>query len=189
VTLVLTPEQFGLVVEQLPAELELKIVAGLRSAAQRGKVEVVHQIDTAEPHPARNFGELRNSVKVSRLRDGALLSVDAPHAPFMEHGIRPTWVPLAPLIVWATRKFKSSFLAAAPKVTKGMSRYAKMVARSERQRAVSEETMTDVARNVQRAIARRGIAPRHYFAKAAASLPKFVHEEIKHELEKWKAHH
>lgn len=97
----------------------------------------VEEIDSAQPYPAVDTGELRRSVETEFDEDGATVAVTAPHAVFMEYGTRPFTPPLAPLVAWVERKG----MANGPDAIR-------------------------VARAIQRKIAREGIAPRNFFAKA-----------------------
>lgn len=140
----------------LGGDVEAAVVRGLQSAAMRLDGRVVHEIDHADPHPAVDRSELRNSVEVVPTDKGAIVKVTAPHAKIINDGTRPFWPPLQPLIDWLTRK-----------------------------QLVPEEEIPMRARMIQRAIAARGIAPRHYFDKAFAWLvrSKVVGREVGHELE------
>lgn len=151
---VLTFAQFADLVEDLPKEVEDAVIRGLRSAALRGVGFVVEEIDRAEPYPAVNFGVLRQSTKRALLPKGAQVYNDAPHFPFMEYGTRPHFPPIAPLVVWATRKF-----------------------------GVDEAEAEAIAWAVAKKIAREGIAPRGFFAKAMVRMQAVVQAEIGHELE------
>lgn len=147
--------RFGPELRKLPPELADATVRGLRSAALRGVGIVVQEIDNAKPHPAVNNGQLRQSVKYHALPDGAEIVVEAPHAPMIEYGTRPFTPPLAPLVAWVLRK--------------GF--------------ADTEQEAIRIARGVQRAIAARGIEPRHFFAKAMARVRVIAVQEVKRELE------
>lgn len=100
----LTLDQFIGVVGGLPDKLEKAGIRAMRSSAMRLQGVVVEEIEATSPHPPVDTGELRQSVSYDRLPDGAAVSVDAPHAPFMEHGTRPHTPPLGPLLEWASRK-------------------------------------------------------------------------------------
>ncbi|MFW6087399.1 MAG: hypothetical protein ACODAG_09350 [Myxococcota bacterium] len=151
-----TPDEFAWIIESLPEKMEKAIVRGLRSAAHRMWGFVVEEIDTAKPYPAVDRGELRSSVGVTSVPDGADVHVDAPHAPFLEWGTRPHWPPFEPIYHWVQRKG----LAADP------------------------DEAEDVARAVQLKIAMFGTEPRGYMAKAYQRTLDIVMEEIEHELER-----
>lgn len=140
--------------DKLPADLEAAALRGLRSAALRGKGFVVEEISYAEPHSAVDTGGLRNSVAVTLMPWGALLSVDAPHAAPINFGTRPYWPQQAPLALWALRK--------------GL--------------AADEEEAEEVAFFVALKISREGIKPRHFFDKAMKRVEDIVESEIHEEL-------
>lgn len=149
-----TLEQFADILDGMPAEIEQAGIRALRSAALRGVGFVVEEIDRAKPYPPVNFGQLRQATRYAPLPRGGQVFNDAPHFPFMEYGTRPHMPPIAPLVVWATRKFM-----------------------------VEEEEAKAIAWAVALKIAREGIEPRGFFAKAMARMREIVPDEIMHELE------
>ena len=153
---VLTLEQFGELVDDLPQELEVAVLRGLKSTAMRAVVLIVEEIESADPYPPVNTGALRQSIKWAALPGGNGFQVfsDAPHFPFMEYGTRPHMPPVAPLVTWATRKF-----------------------------GVGEKEATAIAWAVATKISVVGIAPRGFFAKGMARARQEVEAEIIHELE------
>jgi hypothetical protein len=157
-----TLAQWGKALPKIGKDIERAAMRGLYSAALRAKGIVVEEIDHADPYPAVNRGQLRQSVQVTKITGGWLVVVDAPHAAIIEHGTRPFWPPLAPLIEWVTRK---GFV------------------RSMGDPAEHEREVVKLARAVQWSIAARGIAPRHYFAKAMARMKPIVPQEIQRELD------
>jgi len=132
-------------------------IRGLQSAAYRLEGMAVDALKSTRPYPPEDTGELVRSAKTTPTRTGAIVAFDAPHAPFMEYGTRPHFPPLAPLADWAIRK--------------GL--------------ADTEEEADEIALAIARKIAARGIAPRHFLARAVRSLKrrKIVREEITAELE------
>jgi hypothetical protein len=150
----LTLDQFADLLEDMPKELEGAVVRGLRSAALRGVGFVTEEIDASKPYPPVNFGQLRQSTKWAPLPKGAQVFNDAPHFPFMEYGTRPHFPPVAPLIVWATRKF-----------------------------GVDEAEAEAIAWAVAKKIAKEGIEPRGFFARGIARMQAITTDEISHELE------
>lgn len=150
---------------RLGGELEAAALRGLRSAGERMVGIVVEKInepnpEEGAPYPPVDTGELQRSVKSTATPDGALVTVDAPHAPYMEFGTRPHYPPVEPIAEWAYRK--------------GL--------------ADSEEEAMDIARAICATIARWGIYPRHYMARAVDTMKRrhIVHEEIQRELAKLK---
>ena len=149
-------DQFVNILRKLDPELEAAIIRGLRSAALRLQGLVVQEIDQADPHPAVDRGELRNSHKYQATATGAVVSMTAPQAPMMEYGTRPFFPPTAPLAAWALRK--------------GI--------------ADDEEEADQIAFAIARHISQQGIEPRGYFIKAVDTLKNgILGEEIQRELD------
>jgi hypothetical protein len=159
VTRNITLTDFERRVTRFVPEIRRAYVRALQSAALRLNGIVVQEIDTATPHPAVSSGELRGSVDTELVEDGGIVSVSAPHAPMMEYGTRPFTPPLDPLVRWVVRKK----LAGSPAEAR------------------------QIARAIQRKIARDGIAPRGYMAKAFARLPPILRAEIITELSRMAA--
>lgn len=126
------------VARALGDEGERAVVRALRSAAINLQGRVVSSIDSAEPFPAVDRGELRNSVATVEVPQGALVQVQAPHAPPIEHGARPFWPPLEPIKQWVLRKGLTS----------------------------DADEAKQIAYRIASKFSKEGIAPRHYFAKA-----------------------
>lgn len=147
--------QYAALIKDMPPEVEAAVMRGIKSAALRGVGIIVKHIDTASPYPAVNNGALRQSVRVSFTARTAVLSVDAPHAIFIDKGTRPHRPPIGPLIVWATRKF-----------------------------GLDEREARRVAWAVALKIEREGIAPRNFMARAMAEIKgEVLNTEIMRELE------
>lgn len=85
-------------------------IRGLRLAARLGEAEVKKQIRGNKPFPVVDLGELLRSPKTSRLPDGALLEVTAPHGTYQEFGTGPAagnapfTPPFEAILEWARRK-------------------------------------------------------------------------------------
>lgn len=141
--------QFEQIVLRFEPRIRAAYVHALRASAMRLEGMVVEEIDRAQPYAAVDTGELRRSVDTTFVPDGAVVSVNAPHAAMIEHGTRPFVPPIEPLAEWALRKGLAQDPAGARRV----------------------------AWAVRRAIASRGIAPRRYFAKAWARLPPVLRAE------------
>lgn len=145
---------FPAILSALPEQFTDAAVRGLRSAGARLVGYTVEEITSASPHPAVATGELAGSVRSFPLDDGAIVRVTAPHAPFMEEGTRPHYPPIQPLRDWV--------------VTKGF--------------AQDEASVERIARAVALKIARDGIAPRHFFAKAVKRIEPDIPVEIAREF-------
>lgn len=135
-------------------ELRAAYLRGFRRAALRLERYTVEEIDIAEPYPAVDTRTLRGSVDTQFVPDGAIVTVDAPHAPMMEYGTRPFRPPLAPLVEWAQRKG----FATTPGEARG------------------------VAYAIAGKIAREGIAPRGYFEKAWNRMQRELRSDVLLEL-------
>jgi hypothetical protein len=134
----------------LVPELRTKTIRGLRAAARVLQARVVEEISAVG---AVNLGTLRDSVSVTNVDDGAIVTVDAPHAAPMEEGTRPFRPPLRPLMLWAQRKF-----------------------------SVDEGEAWRIARAVAAKIEKNGIEPRRYFATAIEESQAMMRSEIEHEI-------
>ena len=152
----ITLSRFARKIAKMGPQMERAIIRALRSSALQLDRRVLQEIDSAEPFPAVDRGELRNSRSIEIIKRGAIVSVTAPHAPHIEYGTRPFFPPLGPLARWALRK--------------GI--------------AEDEGEAYAIARNIQRKIGNEGIKPRHYFKKAWDRFVKHgvVTREIKAEL-------
>lgn len=146
-------DQYIREVNALPGEIEEACVRGLRQTALRGVGHVVESIQEAE---AVSSGELIQSVNQKRIPRGALLFVDAPHAPMVEHGTRPHWPPPGPIFEWVMRK--------------GL--------------AGDEQEGLDITFAIQRTIATFGTEPRHYFQRAMRTVNRDADEYIRAELKR-----
>lgn len=175
-------------------ELRTAYVRGFQRAALRLNAYTVEEIDTAKPYPAVDTGELRSSVDATFVDDGAIVTVDAPHAGIIEYGTRPFTPPLAPLVEWVKRKgFARPSRTFGPQTQRQttlrstLAQYRREARASglgakEARVSAEDKAATEIARAIQRKIARDGIAPRGYFAKAwgrmLADLQRDVHVEI-----------
>lgn len=136
----LTLDQFSAWLAKQGPKLDQAAVRGMRKAGAFLVAETVRQIDRAEPRPAVDTGELRNSANLTPHPDGAIVSVDAPHAAFVEYGRRPGRMPPPqPIEDWLRRKSSGD---------------------------MTDSEIKSAAYAIRLSIARNGIVPRHYFRKA-----------------------
>lgn len=152
-------DQFAKVIGSLGTDLGKAALRGARSASHALEAMVTEEIGQPSegcPHPPIDTGELMRSVGMMPTRTGAVVFVNAPHAPFMEYGTRPHFPPIRPLAEWAYRK--------------GL--------------ADSEEEAEAIALNIARTIARWGQNPRHFMQRAVRRFVRsgILQREIKHEL-------
>lgn len=134
-----TLKDFPQVLADLPKRFQDAAVIGLRDAANRLVGYTVEEIIKGD---VVAHGTLKDSVRAHNLADGAFVAIEAPHADAVEHGSRPHWPPIQPLIDWA--------------LVKGL--------------ANTEAEAKSIGFLVARAISRRGTRPRKYFAKAVARI-------------------
>lgn len=146
------------IIDDMPKRQRQAAVRGARSAAKRLVALTADAIADTSPYPPEDTGELKHSIRATNTKDGATVTVDAPHAPFMEWGTRPHRPPLGPLADWAYRK--------------GI--------------ADDEEEAEEIAMAIAAKIARDGILPRHFMARALRELERqgIVKEEILAEFRK-----
>lgn len=147
-----TLDQFARIVMTMDVGMENAIIRGLRSAARRLQTFVVEEIDAAEKV---DRGELRGSVSYTREADGAMVSVDAPHASIVDLGTRPFRPPIEPLAAWALRK--------------GL--------------ADDEDEAERIAWGIANMIEKFGIRPSNYMAKAWQRVIPVVISEVERELD------
>ena len=142
----------------LGGDVEAAVINGLQEAGMRLHGFVVDEIDHAAPHPAVDRGELRNSVEVVMTPKGCTVTVKAPHAAIIEDGTRPFRPPFQPIFEWVVRK---GLFPDPP------------------------YTQRDLAWMIINHIAKVGIAPRHYMAKAFARFQagKYVGRYVGQRLE------
>lgn len=144
-------DRFIDVVRSMPDEMEEKAIRALREASARGVGRVTTEIQRSK---AVNTGGLLQSVRTENVPKGAILSVDAPHAPFIELGTRPHWPPDEPIREWVLRK--------------GL--------------AEDDEELDQVVFSIRRHIATFGTEPRHFFKKAMVGVKKDVQEAMDREF-------
>jgi hypothetical protein len=121
---VFTPETIGPELIATDKRIRQAAIRGLRLAARFGRGRVVRAIRDVRPFPVVDTGELLRSPKVTRLDNGAILEVTAPHAAYLEFGTGPAGKfpgpaftpPLEALKAWGRRKKRR---AAAKRKGKG----------------------------------------------------------------------
>lgn len=173
----------------------------LRRAAKRGVTAVKQNVPVA-------FGELRESVHSEPVDGGAQIIVDAPHAAAVNNGARPHWMPLEPLIRWVKLRGMQALLtdrqrgrlpggttraaaSAIGRMLAGKTMSAGDLGNPEGGSgefsasyvpvsAVSQiDAAEQVARMIQRAIAKRGTKPHHYAEKSLPEIEGYVDLAVK----------
>jgi len=176
----LTLGQFHNMVTKLDAATEARAVIGMRRAGAYLNRTVVVEIGQTKPNPAVDTGELRSSVGVTVIPGGCIVSVDAPHAGVIEHGRRPggRMPPVQAIMDWMRRKgirgkrgaFTSQFKAAKKRVlaqaTAVVGRTAARASARGDKAGHEDAALRAMAFVMASAIAKNGIAPRHYFRNA-----------------------
>lgn len=132
-----------------------KLVKLMQEAAMLGTQRIADSIEATKPYIPVDTGAYAASVHVERHPKGADVFNDAPYAGIIEYGSRPHWPPFAPLFMWAQRKLRGKGMLEGVVKRKG-----------EKKRDMVLREAARWARAVQRAIAKRGTAPRHVFARA-----------------------
>jgi len=134
--------EFSKIVSEMGEKGEDATILGLQEAALYLEGIVASEIENASPSPAVNTGALKRSIKTTKTDTGAITSVDAPHAPFVEYGTRPHRPPIQPLVDWVLQKG----IATEPKEAKR------------------------IAMGVSDSIAQHGTKPRFFMKKAVRKL-------------------
>jgi hypothetical protein len=148
--------KFANIIKTLGPDAKKAIIRGLQSTALQTEKIIVNNIENAKPYPAVNTGELKNSVNTKMFPIGAIVSINAPHASFMEHGTRPHFPPLGPMMNWVRQKGIVS----------------------------GEKEIKKVAFLISKSISIHGIKPRFFVKKSIQSLykRKILDKEINREL-------
>lgn len=97
-------DQFAVILERMPEDMEKRVINGLRKAGARLVVLVEHSIRTNKPYALVDRGRLVQSVMLIPTPTGAIVRVDAPYAAPLEYGARPFMPPWQPIFDWAKRK-------------------------------------------------------------------------------------
>ena len=169
---------FARLFAQHQAEREKRIRGAMQKTAQAGVSIVKRAVPVA-------FGELRESVH----REGTKIVVDAPHAAPVETGSRPHWMPLAPLIKWVKLRGAQGLLSRRERsrlpgtTTRAHAEgIASQFRAMEKGGALDADAPVQIARAIQRAIAKKGTRP-HWFARTSlpairAELDAFVRRAL-----------
>lgn len=156
----------------------VKVRAATKRAAAKGVSVIKRNVPVAH-------GEVRESAHA----EGVFILVDAPHAAAVNNGSRPHTPPLAPLVEWVRLRGAQGLLterqqsrlpgttsAAAAKGIAGMLR-AKEVRGPAGYSPV--DAAVQVARMIQRAIAKHGTKPHHFIEKSLPQIRAILGEELR----------
>ena len=174
---VLNPNQFAELLRKMPKALRGGVVQGLQNAGLHLERDVVVEIERKK---VVDTGELKQSVTTTKTKNGAIVSVNAPHAAVMEYGARPFTPPFAPILAWVKRK---QLLPIGPRTTPQPAKLRPGASGPVfRERAYvknrEEEDQKQIAWAIVNKIKREGIQPRGYFAAALQLLPSYLDDEI-----------
>ena len=130
-------------------------------------------------------GELRESVRV----EGDQIIVDAPHAAAVNYGSRPHTPPLEPLVAWVKLRGMQGLLTERQQgrlpgtTTKDAAIGVATMLRAHEVRGPFGYSPTDaaveVARMIQRAIAKKGTKAHHFVEAAMPDMRRILLEELK----------
>jgi hypothetical protein len=148
-----------------------------RRAAEASGSALKRQIPVAH-------GELRESVRI----EGDIIIVDAPHAAAVNFGSRPHTPPLEPLVAWVKLRGMQGLLTERQMnrlpgtTTKDAATGVAEMLRAHEMRGPFGYSPTDaavqVARMIQRAIAKKGTKAHHFIEKAMPDLRRILLEEL-----------
>jgi len=129
-----------------------KGVRVIQEVVARSVATVVQNIQSpyGEHDAPVDTGGLMQSVRARNIPDGAILSVDAPHAAFVEYGTRPHVPPLLPIYTWAVRRL-----------------------------GLDEDEAYGVAIAIQTKISEQGTEPRWYFKRSMHAVRARLRREFR----------
>lgn len=134
-----------------------------------------------------DVGTLKSSIRARRTgaKESEIIA-DAPHSGIVEVGSRPHTPPLAPLIEWVKRH-RAAFGLKPPRVLRPVRRrlYGAAAAsrrRAEERAAAADAAVEQIARRIQRKIARYGTKPRWFMRQHLPKLRKILASLIRRRL-------
>jgi len=129
------------------------------------------------------FGDLKNSLEVTGRGGGAVQIVaNAPHAAPVETGSRPHWPPLAPLVAWVKKRGAQGLSKRKPRGTTSAIQaksVAGMIKAMEQGGSVDTGAPEQIARAIQRSIARSGTKPHWYMRSAMPEITSYLDIQIR----------
>lgn len=151
--------------------LQKRTVQASHRAADYGRMVAFNNAPEA-------FAELRDGIVDEPGRLGAKIISTAPHSGAAEHGSRPHTPPLQPLVEWVRLRGMQG-LEAGDGATGHPGRVAAQI------RALGDGSSTpidaaeQVARRIQRAIAKRGTKPTHFMLRSVPEVEKLLDGFVK----------
>jgi hypothetical protein len=128
------------------------------------------------------FGELQRSLQVVTKGGGVQIRSDAPHAAPVETGSRPHWPPLAPLVAWVKKRGAQGLKKRPGRgtTTEAQARgISGMLQAMESGGALDTDAPEQVARAIQRGIARAGTKPHWFMRSAMPEIEAYLDVQIK----------
>jgi hypothetical protein len=179
----ITPAQFPAWIRRECARQGAAIRRGMQTAAMLTQGKCVMRTGRTKPWPAVDTGRLKSSWRVEIFPSGPLVARvfnDAPHAPFVEYGVRPGRIPtpyrrgyqhprpFPALVAWVQRKFRRQLGGGG----RGMTG------------AIREFNAFRIAVAIQQKLHARGIQGRHILTEPAfvAATGRLTKREVAAEL-------
>ncbi len=156
---------------------EGKVRKAVRTAARKGARILKGNVPVA-------FGELREDIEAI----DHFIIVGAPHGAAVNNGSRPHWMPLGPLIAWVKLRGMQGLhterqIGRLPGTsTRGAAQGVAAMLASHEHRGPGGYSDVDaaeqVARAIQRAIAKRGTKPHHFMERSLPDIYAALGEEL-----------
>jgi len=164
---------FAAIVRNLGVASEEAVIKGLQSAGYRMEGMIPQTIENLTFRKPVDTGELSRSHYTTETPTGALVGVDAPHAPFMEFGTRPHKAGPPPFLAiadWAYRK--------------GIIDTELSGEEDEEDLSAEEKAAFQTVIAIMMSIARNGLEPRHFMRTTVDEVIRLgiIETEIKAEL-------
>ena len=165
---------FAAIVRDLGVASEDAVIRGLQSAGYRMEGMIPQTIENLTFRKPVDTGELARSHYTTETPTGALVGVDAPHAPFMEFGTRPHKAGPPPFLAIADWAYRKGIIDTelAPEDIKGEDL-------SEEEKAAVNTVIA-----IMMSIAAKGLEPRHFMKITVEEVIRMgiIETEIKAEL-------
>jgi hypothetical protein len=173
-------KDFAQKVKRFGDQMEEAAIRGIQSAGLRLETMIPEAIQDTSPDPPIDTGALMGSHYTEFTPRGAIVGVDAPHAPFMENGTRPHRPPFQPIADWAYRKGLIDIELTEEDIEADYS--------DEEELGKEVKKASGIVFGIIGKIAKEGIEPRHFMKRAVEQFlqEKIIDEEIQRELEKAK---
>lgn len=188
--------RFAKAIRELGDEAEAATIRGIQKAALRLEGIIPEAIQDSKPRPPIDNSVLLNSHFTELTDTGAIVGVDAPHAPFMEYGVRPfpsgSFPPAMALADWAYRKDIIAVALTQDDFDEYLARFkigSKDALGLEGDDAAIQQEIDAAIRTVLaivRSIAAKGIEPRHFMKRSIQRFKrrKILDNAIQAELDK-----